>query len=56
MLERHTEQVGISSPEEWGELHAHVQRSTERLRRESAPDHFNYAFLLDRARDGCIYT
>jgi hypothetical protein len=52
VLERHTEQVDSSSPEEWGELHAHVQRSTERLRRTSTPDRFNYAFLLDQARDG----
>ena len=50
MLKRHEEQVANLSDEEWHELHAHVQGSTERLRRAFAPDHFNYAFLQNQNR------
>ena len=50
VLKRHTEQVASLSAEEWRELHAHVQRSTERLRTAFAPDHFNYAFLQNQDR------
>jgi len=50
VLKRHEEQVGKLSAEEWQELHAHVQRATERLRRAFAPDHFNYAFLQNQDR------
>ena len=50
VLKRHEEQVVKLSPEEWQELHAHVQRTTERLRRAFAPDHFNYAFLQNQDR------
>jgi|SRR5579859_170054 len=45
VLKRHEEQVTRLSAAEWLELHAQAQRTTERLRRAFAPDHFNYAFL-----------
>ncbi len=50
VLKRHDEQVAKLSAEEWQELHAQVQRATERLRRAFAPDHFNYAFLQNQDR------
>ncbi len=50
VLKRDEEQVANLSDEEWQELHAHVQRTTERLRRAFAPDHFNYAFLQNQDR------
>ena len=45
MLKHHEEQVANLSEQEWQELHVRVQRTTERLQRAFAPDHFNYAFL-----------
>jgi hypothetical protein len=38
------------SAAEWLELHTQVQRTSERLRRAFAPDHFNYAFLQNQDR------
>ena len=50
VLRRHEEQVVKLSPAEWQELHPLVQRTTDRLRRAFAPDHFNYAFLQNQDR------
>ena len=50
VLKRHEEQVARLSAAEWVELHTQVQRTTERLRRAFAPDHFNYAFLQNQDR------
>ena len=50
VLKHHEEQVANLSGQEWQELHVHIQRTTERLRRAFAPDHFNYAFLQNQDR------
>src|SRR5260370_23999210 len=50
VLKRHEEQVARLSAAEWVEFHTQVQRTTERLRRAFAPDHFNYAFLQNQDR------
>jgi diadenosine tetraphosphate (Ap4A) HIT family hydrolase len=50
VLKRHEEQVARLSAAEWLELHAQVQRTTERLRSAFAPDHFNYGFLQNQDR------
>ena len=50
VLKRHEEQVARLSAAEWVELHAQVQRSTERLRSAFAPHHFNYALLQNQDR------
>ena len=50
VLKRHEEQVARLSAAEWVELHTQVQRTTERLRKAFAPDHFNYAFLQNQDR------
>jgi diadenosine tetraphosphate (Ap4A) HIT family hydrolase len=50
VLNRHEEHVASVSTAEWLELHALVQRTTDRLRRSFAPDHFNYVFLQNQDR------
>lgn len=50
VLKRHEVHVVGLSEQEWEELHVHIQRTTEQLRRAFAPDHFNYAFLQNQDR------
>ena len=50
VFNHHEEQVANLSEQEWQELHVHIQRTTEQLRRAFAPDHFNYAFLQNQDR------
>jgi diadenosine tetraphosphate (Ap4A) HIT family hydrolase len=47
---RHEEDIVALTPGEWAELQEEVQWVTERVRKAFAPDHFNYAFLMNLDR------
>jgi diadenosine tetraphosphate (Ap4A) HIT family hydrolase len=49
-LRRHEEEVAGISRAEWAELQQEIRWVTERLRQAFAPDHFNYAFLMNADR------
>jgi diadenosine tetraphosphate (Ap4A) HIT family hydrolase len=46
-LRRHEEEVAGLTLEEWAELRVEVRWLTERVQQAFAPDHFNYAFLMN---------
>jgi len=46
-LLRHEESVTALTTDEWKELHEEVRWTTNRLQQAFAPDHFNYAFLMN---------
>jgi diadenosine tetraphosphate (Ap4A) HIT family hydrolase len=46
-LRRHEEDVAGVTPQEWAELRDEVRWVTKRVQQAFAPDHFNYAFLMN---------
>jgi diadenosine tetraphosphate (Ap4A) HIT family hydrolase len=49
-LRRHEEQVSRLTQEEWAELFTELAWVTERVQDAFAPEHFNYAFLMNLDR------
>jgi len=49
-LRRHEEEVARLTVQEWTELLDEIRWVTKRVRQAFAPDHFNYAFLMNLDR------
>jgi diadenosine tetraphosphate (Ap4A) HIT family hydrolase len=47
-LRRHEENVAALTLQEWTELRDEIRWVTKRVQQAFAPDHFNYAFLMNR--------
>jgi diadenosine tetraphosphate (Ap4A) HIT family hydrolase len=50
VLRRHEDDVVALTSDEWSDLHEEVRWVTERVKAAFAPDHFNYAFLMNLDR------